>query len=653
MLKLSLILSAALFAAGTVRADGTLPESLKDFSRIENDRKQESFTADFADGLNGWSMTSPEEFKLERHGGRNEGAGLKISRGNSANYNIIGHSLNLIPGGSYELSFWVKTADVRGPGIRAGVEFYARRADGTREYLFPTTYTQGISGSRDWTKVVLKIPRVPARTEIAGVAFFLDKKSRGSAWIDDVVLRPAEPSLVMAMIQPHGQRAVPGAPVTLRLVRENGALFSGAAGSEAHLQFDDDSGEGLFIPVMNAEIRFRLPPELPDGEHRLTCRIVDRRKKRILETVSLPFQAGRPSERFTFSPTGVMILNGKKFMPLGFYINGLNERTIRLLGEAGGNVVMPYGSLWIGKGRDGVRRKLDRLAKANLKIIFSLKDVYAGIKNGVTEYDGLRGDDEIVSALTAALKKHPALLAWYINDELTFSPMLAGRRDLLSKLDPDHPVWSVQYQIEELPVYARIADVIGLSLYPVKDLPPEKTSIGSDAGIRRGKETGIPFWAVPQIHNLSIYDSKKCRSPEPQEIRTMALLQVGLGAKGFIFYMLDDLWHPKAPAGNFEKVWPGVVAAFRDLRELEPFITGEEPAEEMKIIESEGRVRAFRMRNGDDERIIVTALGPGKSRATLAPGEKQFRSLHGRCVTDGGRIVFRGTGIDSDVLIPE
>ena len=653
MLNLCLFLAVALIMSATVRGAETLPASLTDFSRIGNDQKQESFSADFSSGLRGWTMTSPGEFSLERHGGRNQSPGLKISRKNPADYNIIGHSIKLIPGESYELSFYVKTAGIQGAGIRAGVEFYALKADGTQEYLFPTTYTQGISGSCDWTKIVLKIPRVPARTEKAGIAFFLDKKSYGTAWIDDIEFRSATPSLVAIMIQPHGHRVRSEAPVTLRSVRENGEFFYDSAGREAHMQFNDDPGEGQFIPITNSEASFNLP-NLPDGKHKLTCRIVDRHNKQIQDAMSLPLLVGSRPSVFAFSPTGVLVVNGKKFMPLGFYITGLTERTIRLVKEAGGNVVMPYGSLWIGKVRTGIRRKLDELAKSNLKIIFSLKDVYAGINHGITEYDGLPGDDEIVAGLVAALKDHPALLAWYVNDELTFSPMLVRRRDLLAELDPDHPLWTVQYQTTELPVYARIADVIGLSLYSVSNLPPEKSYIGNDAGIRQGTKTSVPFWAVPQIHNLGIYDaSRKCRSPEAQEIRTMALLQAGIGAKGFVFYMLDDLWHPNAPADNFDKVWPHVVSVFRDLRSLEPFITSDEPPEEINIAGDEGRVRVFRLRNNGDERIIITALGPGKSQATITVGSKRFRSLHNRCVSSDGKIVFQGTGIDSDVLIPE
>ena len=69
MLNLCLFLAVALIMSATVRGAETLPASLTDFSRIGNDQKQESFSADLSSGLRGWTMTSPGESGLERKGG--------------------------------------------------------------------------------------------------------------------------------------------------------------------------------------------------------------------------------------------------------------------------------------------------------------------------------------------------------------------------------------------------------------------------------------------------------------------------------------------------------------------------------------------------------------------------------------------------------
>ena len=612
----------------------------------------DSFVTGFSSGLNGWNTTSPEEFSIDRNGGRNETQGLRINREKSANYNIIGHPVKAVPGKSYEFSYWIKTRDVQGAtGMRAGIEFYARKPDGSKEYLFPPAYSQGISGTNDWTQVVVKIPRVPLRTETVSLIFFMGKKTTGTAWIDDVAFRPATPPLVATMIHPAGQAAAPGETVTLRFVRENGEVLPDSPGRTVRVKIGDSAPE-FPAPVAKSIAQFRVP-ELPDGEYPLSLTLG-------ADTLRLPLQIRRKPGKTTFSPTGAMLIDGKKFMPLGFITYGTQEKVIQRLKEAGGNVVMPYCSLGIGKGRKGVREALDRLERENIKIIFSLKDVYAGVDGGVTQYDGIRGDAEVAAALVNALKDHPALLAWYVNDELNFSPMLVNRRDLLARLDPDHPAWAAQYQYDEMPVYARITDVLGVESYPVNKLSPEKSSISAktESGAFRTKAIGIPVWAVPQIHNLGVYNPsefRSYRSPNGQEMRTVSLFLAGVGAKGFIFYMLDDLWNPKYPdpEANFNAVWPDVVATFRELRELEPFILSDVPVEELKLSGVEGRVRAFRLRNGDDERILVTALGPGKSQATLAAAGKKFRSRYGRCSQTGDRLVFHGTGIDSDVLIPE
>lgn len=64
-----------------------------------------------------------------------------------------------------------------------------------------------------------------------------------------------------------------------------------------------------------------------------------------------------------------------------------------------------------------------------------------------------------------AMKDHPALMGWFVCDELPLSdiPMLKRRQAWMEALDPDHPTWYAQDVVREARHYLGVAD--GLVFY--------------------------------------------------------------------------------------------------------------------------------------------------------------------------------------------
>lgn len=110
-------------------------------------------------------------------------------------------------------------------------------------------------------------------------------------------------------------------------------------------------------------------------------------------------------------------------------------------------------------------------------------------------------------------EKHPALLAWYINDEQPSSQIerLTAMRRLFNQMDANHPTYGVLYQYEDLPMYGSTSDIIGVDPYPLNGDNLKKAVYA----MTQSRLAGLPAWVVPQAANISIYSSeKKLENPQ-------------------------------------------------------------------------------------------------------------------------------------------
>jgi hypothetical protein len=362
------------------------------------------------------------------------------------------------------------------------------------------------------------------------------------------------------------------------------------------------------------------------------------------------------------------IVDGKPFMPIGLYNGGINETDLKRISSAGFNCLILYSSMYLKIDKNdnslpGIKKSLDLLNNYNLKLIFSLKDQYPWKSWARKQIDGAKGIDNVTAQVVKTLGKHPAILAWYMSDEEIRSriPAMEKVRDLVNRLDPYHPTFSLTFRFEDFPFYARTGDIMGVDVYPVKDTSThsmEKISKGMDAV----DELHMPVWFVPQAFNWGVYKTKNAqtfkqnfRFPTEIEIRSMTLLPAIRGAKGFIFYHYGDIMSraEKLSPGSSKKEWPKLCRVVKDLKELEPFIMSTEKAPVIKITGKGKNVqaRAFKNRQGEI-RVIIAGLGPGACNAIFTvPGHSKLKSKYGLCKSLGsGRYEFTGKNICSDIL---
>ena len=225
---------------------------------------------------------------------------------------------------------------------------------------------------------------------------------------------------------------------------------------------------------------------------------------------------------------------------------------------------MPYGS--------PTKEQMDLAQKHGLKVIYSVKDWYAGTE-GCPGFIRSEADEEPqVRTRVRQFRDHPALLAWYLNDELSqqFLPRLEAHQRWVAEEDRDHPTWAVLYQFREVGAYLKTFDVIGTDPYPIGRSPASMAAQWTAETFRQ-VEGSRPMWQVPQLHNWANYDKseaekKRGRTPTYDEVRSMAWQCICEGATGLVFYSWYDV--QRNPDVPFDVQWDGLkrVAAEIDQR---------------------------------------------------------------------------------------
>ena len=142
------------------------------------------------------------------------------------------------------------------------------------------------------------------------------------------------------------------------------------------------------------------------------------------------------------------------------YWSSIKPDLLKTYAEGPFNCLMPYGA--------PNPEQMNMAMNAGLKVIYSVKDIYSGTSWTPKNVKTVADEIKVIKDKVRAYKDHPALLAWYINDELPLNMIdrLTARRDLMEKLDPDHPAWVVLYQYNQVRSYIPSFDVIGTDPLP-------------------------------------------------------------------------------------------------------------------------------------------------------------------------------------------
>ncbi len=490
-------------------------------------------------------------------------------------YTFPMQKLSLKAGHVYEYEVWVRTENLVGDesGASLCIEW-----DGPDGRWMGGSYLAGVKmkGTKDWTRLAGVTEPIPAGAVNCRICPYVRKGMTGKAWFDDVVVRERRPEPLKGLYSSaYRNQAVEGEVRFHTLI----GLPSDECGPDLSVRFTYQDAAGICrsVQATNSLInRVTIPvASLKLGEQLVKAALYKGERCLGEQTCRFTRLAQMPQRATWFDAYGRTIHQGRPFFPLGMYWGAVTTNLVETYAKGPFNCLMPYQA-------PNSRDLMDLCAEKGLKVIYSVKDVYYGTQwapKGIeTEADETRYIQDRVSRF----KDHPALLAWYLNDELpiTMKDRLTARRDLMEKLDPSHPGWVVLYQWTQIADYLPTFDVVGTDPYPIPAKPAAVATEWTQATVR-GTLGCKPVWQVPQAFNWAAYrktpeERAKCRAPTEAELRSMCWQCIARGANGLILYSFFDLY--KQPNGEpVAKRWAECCRVGAEIREYFPILLSEPP----------------------------------------------------------------------------
>jgi hypothetical protein len=577
-----------------------------------------------------WSGTT-KVYARETNTGRDGTACLRFSSTDARQYVLCTQKVPVGPGWKCQFSGWVKTRDVEGPESGATLCMEWSGPDGK---WLGGSYPGGIRGTRDWTRIE-GVACIPPQAQNVRLSCYLRHGMTGTAWFDDVTLvRVADPPLSTLLLSPVYRGRIDGTgPASIRARIRWNLKERGLKPAEVSLRAHLIAAQGPALhtlerrPQDEAPLDLEIPcVTLEPGHYRLTICLLDRAGKTLQQDVL-------PIERVAsdFRPACVidahrrLLVHGRPFFPIGMYWSTIKEDDLRMFGESKFNCIMPYGS--------PTRAQMDLAEKYGQRVIYSIKDWYAGSTYCPRAIRTKADEEPLVRQRVREMRDHPALLAWYLNDELsqTFIPQLEAHQRWVAEEDAGHPTWAVLYQYREVAAYRNTFDVIGTDPYPIGRKPASEAAVWTAETLRQ--VDGVrPLWQVPQLHNWANYEKnpahpEKLHTPSFDEVRSMAWQCIAEGATGLVFYSWGDV--KRNPDVPFDVQWAGLKRIAAEIDSLAAVLLSVEPAPRITahddtaaqpawlhslVRRHQGKLYLFAVNDGDGQgRITWTLSTPVKS----------------------------------------
>jgi len=579
------------------------------------------------------STDLPDGFAIKPIEGDNGTSALYVASGTKQSYSI--KLDEMIVGDIYEVRFKVRSKDFvpDNPKARSVIIGIGHLKEGK---IVRWDYPVFQEDHPDDFKEILFVFEPRAEEDEHKIYFNAWSNYKGDLWFDDVEVRQAGEDIVALLCYPSN--------LTLRdKQREVLIKCSDNLPADAALLFKAEQNGKIiehFLCNVQENGKFQaFLPNLQNGRAKLSVKVLDTHKKVYLYegvfNLNVDDQTPPPPNAVTFDKFGRTLIDGKPFMPFGVY--GLfADIDLERTAAAGFNCAQIYSSFTMhGEPKlpnqvDNIRNRLDKFQELGLKLLFSVNQQLPGYFQGVDEFDGAQGKVPAARRVAELFGNHPALLGYYISDEVYRSlvPEIVKLREALTDADPWHPSWTLTYRMNDLPYYGISGDVIGVDPYPIKAMADEHTSLDRILKDMAGaRSTGLPIWVVPQIFNFGVYEYRnpedfvKTRCPNQKEMIAMPILCAMEGAKGFIFYSyISFFFHSEnIVKGIGPAEWPKVVKMSQVMRSLEDFILSIEPDIPIEVqAQPEGRARARLFHTADGRyALTVVAMGPDAVEATI------------------------------------
>ena len=275
---------------------------------------------------------------------------------------------------------------------------------------------------------------------------------------------------------------------------------------------------------------------------------------------------------------GVALIGGKPFFPIGLYglrtlpVNGNNlEQAVKDVADAGFNFVHSY--------QAGANKEfLDLAYKYGLK-------TWTGVRIPGTNF-------------VENLRKHPAVLAWYVGDDtaMHYTPQqIYDRVDGVKAIDPRRitcqaDVMNSGDAVSSYRPFVKVTDVFMPEIYPVHGENPnplEKCVAATIRDMKRFKsdvaeaKDDKPHGIWPIIQYFKGWTSWK-RFPNRDELYAMTFASIAHGAHGITWYTYGGVVDPAKKRDNHgvtatPETWCNITNLVARLKELSPVLVTRTP----------------------------------------------------------------------------
>lgn len=634
--KSSIVLLFCPVALMTVSAGGAT-------SGAESGRRELLKNCGFEEWRNGrcvdWNVPKVH-FRLGENEGFNGARGLVFENADDTNfYGMVTQTFAAEPGKRYEMSVWVAKEHATSR-VQIGIECWGK--DG--KWLGGTYQNDGGALDQaktcDWFELKSISKPIPEGTERCGVNVAVGNSTRpgwgciGKVAIDNVSVREYVPEVFGGLFSSAYRGQAADGKVTFRAVINVAGRRDSVSARFAY--FAADGAKRIVDAPVLTDAAASLELDVKDlamGSHPVGFELTDADGRR-LGGAAIPFERlARLPERYSYlDGRGRLIVAGKPFFPLGLFCSLMPPASLEKVAASPFNAVMPYGR----PDRD----MLDRCESAGVKVVFSVDKYYHFLKSRPPEATDEKSADAAAVAKVNEFKDHPAIIAWYSNDEIAIDrmPILERRYELLKATDPGRPVWTLLCEMSHVHEYMRTFDVIGTDPYPV---PLSDISMAADWTRATVAETyGVrPVWQVPQMFDWTRYDRRNARYPTKEEMINMSWQCLANGANGLIWYMFYGVYPKGVYDGEELFGWDKWLDCCATAATVEPFVPvflseDDEPAVSCSVKSASARAWSYRgsvflaVVNNTRERISGEASLRGSFKVLergFAQGEGEVR----------------------------
>lgn len=479
-------------------------------------------------------------------------------------------NVKLVPGRRYLFSALVKAEGLvtERKSSSQGIGLYIEGWNATNKWVWGAqTMPMERGKSRDWVKVQGLTREVPTDLVRAQIQPYVSGNGLGRAIIDNVYLEEYEMEPVEGVYSDKYRREAVSGPVVFHAVLNADTLANRLEDYSATFIYTGADGApktvpGRMVSGTHACVNLNVD-DLAYGTNDVVCAL-SLKGKELGRGKGRFARLAAPTPRRVYIDENLRtIVDGKPFFPLGMYFRRVTESNLTHYCEAPFNVLMPY--------TRPERTEFDLCARHGLKVIYNLQGCFH-------EKDAGRA---WVTARIAEFKDHPALLAWYTNDEkpLTDIPKLTMRQNWVEELDRDHPTWSVQDVYTELSHYLPTYDVLGMDPYPVGRRMPIGRCIYTMRQSDKDTFGTRAVWHVPQAFGwnwLHRRETAKMVCPTRAELENMSWQAIAGGANGLVYYAYHHIVEPQATKNNDDEfTWADMCAIAKGIKKYEDVLLAE------------------------------------------------------------------------------